>query len=120
MPLVTEQSPEHQPLAKSDEPLPASLNPGDGTRQLLQSGGGTLAAGVLAAALAQFAFGGIGPQGPHTNSGWLALIVALMCLPFGFLLSLLGVAKWLRVRSQRSAQGAQVTEPASQNPEKSP
>lgn len=120
MPLVTEQSPEHQPLARGEEPLSVPLEQGDGTRQLLRSGGGTLAAGLLAAALAQFAFGGIGPQGPHTNSGWLALIVALMCLPFGFLLSLLGVAKWLRLRSQRSAQGAQVTGPTSQNPEKSP
>ena len=26
----------------------------------------------------------------------IALIVAMMCLPFGFLLSLLGCAKWLR------------------------
>ena len=100
MPLVTEQSPEHQRLAEISEQLPVTPETGDGTRQLLQSGGGTLAAGIVAAALAQFAFG-IGPQGPHTNAGWLALIVALMCLPFGFLLSLLGVAKWLRLRSQR-------------------
>src|ERR1700744_1173266 len=99
MPLVTEQSPEHQPLSKSHESMePGLAQPaqGDGTRQLLQSGAGTLATGILAAALAQFVFGGIGRQGPHTNSGWLALIVALMCLPFGFLLSLLGLAKWLR------------------------
>jgi hypothetical protein len=101
MPLVTEQSPEHQPLAKSDEPLHVQPEPGDGTRQLLQSGGGTLATGILAAALAQFVLGGIGREGPHTNSGWLALIVALMCLPFGFLLSLLGVAKWFRNRKQQ-------------------
>jgi putative exporter of polyketide antibiotics len=101
MPLVTEQSPEHQPLSKNDEGMDPNFVPaaqGDGTRQLLQSGAGTLAAGILAAALTQFVFGGIGPQGPHTNSGWLALIVAMMCLPFGFLLSLLGVAKWLRNR----------------------
>ena len=99
MPPVTEQSPEHQPLSQSYESVEAGLVPpdqGDGTRQLLQSGAGTLAAGILAAALAQFVFGGIGRQGPHTNSGWLALIIALMCLPFGFLLSLLGCAKWLR------------------------
>lgn len=101
MPLVTEQSPEHQPLSKNDESMNPHFVPaaqGDGTRQLLQSGAGTLAAGVFAAALTQFVFGGIGPQGPHTNSGWLALIVAMMCLPFGFLLSLLGVAKWFRNR----------------------
>lgn len=105
MPLVTEQPPEHQPLARNSEPSPVQPEQGDGTRQLLQSGSGTLATGILAAALTQFAFGGIGPQGPHTNSGWLALIVALMCLPFGFLLSLLGVAKWLRNRRlRRSSQ----------------
>jgi len=105
MPLVTEQPPEHQPLARSDEPGTVPPEQGDGTRQLLQSGGGTLATGILAAALTQFVFGGIGPEGPHTNSGWLALIIALMCLPFGFLLSLLGVAKWLRLRSQASEKG---------------
>src|SRR5215475_5252016 len=107
MPLVTEQSSKHEPPTENGEPLPVQLEHSDGTQQLLQSGGGTLAAGILAAALAQFAFGGIGPQGPHTNSGWLALIVALMCLPFGFLLSLLGIAKWLRLRSQRTGREAQ-------------
>lgn len=69
---------------------------GDGTRQLLHSGAWTLAAGLLSVALTKFAFGGIGPQGPHTNAGWIALIVAMMCLPFGFLLFLLGAAKWIR------------------------
>jgi hypothetical protein len=94
MPFVTEKPHEHK-----DSPVDSevgTLAQGDGTRQLLQSGIGTLAAGVLAAGLTQFVFGGIGPHGPHTNSGWLLLIIALMCLPFGFLLSLLGTAKWLR------------------------
>lgn len=98
MPFVTEKSPE--PKAVSAAPETSARAQDDGTRQLLQSGGGTLAAGILAAALAQFVFGGIGPQGPHTNSGWLLLIVALMCLPFGFLVFLLGVAKWLRNRGR--------------------
>ncbi|HVW78663.1 MAG TPA: hypothetical protein VHB45_13705 [Alloacidobacterium sp.] len=102
MPLVTEQSPEQQPLAHSNEESLPAPEQGDGTRQLLQSGFGTLAVGLLAAALAQFAFGGIGPQGPHTNSGWLALIVAMMCLPFGSLVTLLGVAKWLRNRKLKA------------------
>ena len=31
----------------------------------------------------------------HTNAGWLMLIVALMCLPFGLMLFTLGAAKWL-------------------------
>lgn len=74
------------------------IEPGhdDGTRQLLRCGLWTLAAGILAALLTKTVFGGIGEQGPHTNSGWLALIVAMMCLPFGFMLTLLGAAKWLR------------------------
>lgn len=99
---VTEQSPKQQPPAKSADLSSVQPDPGDGTRQLLQSGAGILAAGIIAAALAQFVFGGLGPQGPHTNSGWLALIVAMMCLPFGLLLSLLGVAKWLRNRAQKN------------------
>jgi hypothetical protein len=43
--------------------------------------------------------GGFSPTGASTNGGWFALIVALMCLPFGGLLLILGVAKWLRNRS---------------------
>jgi hypothetical protein len=70
----------------------------DGTRQLLLGGFWTLITGVLAALATQTIFGGIGDHGPHTNSGWLALIVAMMCLPFGSLLFLLGGAKWLRNR----------------------
>jgi|SRR5579862_4067349 len=70
----------------------------DGTRQLLQGGGWTIAAGLLAALLMSTVFGGVTRQGPHTNSGWLALIVALMCLPFGSLLFALGAAKWFRNR----------------------
>ena len=61
-------------------------------------GGWTLATGIFFALLTKFALGGIGPQGPHTNSGWMALIVTMMCLPFGFLLFLLGALKWLRNR----------------------
>ena len=40
--------------------------------------------------------GGFTRQGATTNAGWFALIVALMCLPFGGLLLTLGLAKWLR------------------------
>lgn len=73
----------------------------DGTSQLLRCGIGTLITGVLAAVLTKYVFGGISQQGPHTNSGWLALIVAMMCLPFGSMLTLLGAAKWFRNRRQR-------------------
>jgi hypothetical protein len=47
----------------------------------------------------QTVLGGFGPTGASTNGGWFALIVALMCLPFGGLLLALGVAKWLRNRA---------------------
>ena len=73
-------------------------SPNDGTRQLLQWGSSTFATGLLAAILLETIFGGFGPTGAHTNTGWFALIVALMCLPFGGMLLLLGIAKWLRIR----------------------
>jgi hypothetical protein len=76
----------------------ASLQPDDGTRQLLQAGIYTLAAGILAALLTATVFGGISRQGPHTNSGWITLLIALMCLPFGSMAFALGAAKWLRNR----------------------
>ena len=72
--------------------------PDDGTRQLLQAGIWTLVTGGVAALLTATVFGGIGQHGPHTNSGWMALLVAMMCLPFGSMLTLLGTAKWLRNR----------------------
>ena len=72
--------------------------PDDGTRQLLQGAFWTLLTGILAALATRFVFGGIGIHGPHTNSGWLALLLAMMCLPFGSMLTLLGAAKWLRNR----------------------
>jgi hypothetical protein len=71
----------------------------DGTRQLLQWGGTMVGAGILAAVLLQTVLGGFSPTGASTNGGWFALIVALMCLPFGGLLLALGVAKWLRNRA---------------------
>jgi hypothetical protein len=70
----------------------------DGTNQLLRWGATTLLAGVVFAILTKTVFGGIGDQGPHTNAGWLGLIVTMMCLPFGSLLFILGAAKWLRNR----------------------
>jgi drug/metabolite transporter (DMT)-like permease len=72
--------------------------PDDGTAQLLRAGIWILVVGGLAALLTATVFGGIGIHGPHTNSGWLALLLAMMCLPFGSMLTLLGAAKWLRNR----------------------
>ena len=55
--------------------------------------------GVLAIILLETVLGGFSRTGASTNTGWFALIVALMCIPFGSLLFALGVAKWLRNRS---------------------
>jgi hypothetical protein len=74
--------------------------PDDGTRQLLEWGGSIVGAGVLAAVLLETLLGGFTRTGAHTNAGWFALIVALMCLPFGGMLLTLGVAKWLKNRYQ--------------------
>ncbi len=73
-----------------------ALNGSDGTRQLLLSGFWTLLVGLSAGLLTAFLFGGIGPQGAHTNPGWLSLMIAMMTTPFAILLLLLGGAKWLR------------------------
>jgi hypothetical protein len=71
----------------------------DGTPELLRWGGSTVGAGVLALLLLVTLFGGVTRTGAHSTPGWLALLVALMCIPFGGLLLLLGIAKWLRNRS---------------------
>jgi hypothetical protein len=78
--------------------MPAPIQPDDGTRQLLQWGASMVGAGLLAALLLETLLGGFSPTGASTNAGWFALIVALMCIPFGCLLLALGVAKWLRNR----------------------
>jgi len=70
----------------------------DGTRALLKAGGGMLIAGAVAAVLTATVFGGISRQGPHSNTGWLLLMVAMSCLPFGLMLFALGLAKWFRNR----------------------
>ncbi len=56
-------------------------------------------AGLAAVLLLETVLGGFSRTGASTNTGWFALIVALMCIPFGGLLLALGVAKWLRNRS---------------------
>lgn len=70
----------------------------DGTRQLLRWGGSMMGAGALAAVLLVTVLGGFTRIGASTNGGWFALIVALMCIPFGGMLLTLGIAKWLRNR----------------------
>ena len=85
---------------KPNHTSPGQLQPGDGTRQLLQWGSSILGAGLFAVLLLQTLLGSFSPTGASTNTGWFALIVALMCIPFGGLLLTLGVAKWLHNRSQ--------------------
>jgi hypothetical protein len=63
------------------------------TRKLLTTGGLIFLTGVVAALLMDFVFGGVGKQGPHTNGGWLALMVAMGCLPTGLLTLFLALAK---------------------------
>jgi hypothetical protein len=70
----------------------------DGTNQLLAGGSLIMLTGVVAVALLMTIFGGVSVEGAHSNPGWLALIVGMMCLPFGLLLTILGAAKWLRNR----------------------
>jgi hypothetical protein len=63
------------------------------TRKLLTTGCAIFGTGVLAALLMLTVFGGATRLGPHTNSGWLALMVAMGCLPTGALTLALGLAK---------------------------
>jgi len=70
-----------------------------GASQLLRWGTSMLGAGLLAVLLLKTLLGGFSSTGAHTNTGWFALIVALMCIPFGGLLTALGLAKTLRNRA---------------------
>ncbi len=65
------------------------------TRKLLLTGAALLACGVAAVVLMLTVLGGIAREGPHSNGGWLALMVAMGCVPMSLLLLLLGGAKWL-------------------------
>jgi hypothetical protein len=70
------------------------------TRQLLRTGLTIFFIGAGAALLTLTAFGGVGRQGPHTNLGWLALMVAMGCLPTGTLTLALAVAKLIGDRKR--------------------
>ncbi len=83
------------------EQHPASSMPDDGTAAALQAGDLDSAGRRPGGAIDR---GGIGQHGPHTNSGWLSLLLAMMCLPFGTMLTVLGAAKWLRNRRLARAQ----------------
>ena len=55
---------------------------------------------MVSALITILVLGGIGPQGPRTNLGWLFLMFAMGCLPTGFLTLLLGCAKLLGDRTR--------------------
>ena len=63
------------------------------TRKLLRSGIVILGTGILAAGSVPLFFGGFSAHGPHTNGGWVALIIAMGCLPTGSLTLILALAK---------------------------
>jgi hypothetical protein len=65
------------------------------TRKLLSTGTIIFLTGAVAALLMFTAFGGVTKQGPHTNGGWLSLMLAIGCLPTGLLTILLGTAKYV-------------------------
>lgn len=88
----------------SGKPRPLKLvtnQADDGTRQLLRGGLSILGFGLLAIVLLLTVLGGVGVDGARTNMGWLALVIGMMCVPFGLMLGVLGFAKWLRGRSLR-------------------
>ncbi len=74
------------------------------TRKLLSTGLGIFLTGLISALLMLFAFGGVARrQGPHTTAGWLALMIAMGCLPTGSLTLLLAITKLAGDRSRSSS-----------------
>ncbi len=63
------------------------------TRALLRTGLLIFGTGAISALLMLYAFGGVTRQGPHTNLGWLALMITMGCLPTGTLTLLLAALK---------------------------
>jgi hypothetical protein len=63
------------------------------TRKLLTTGSVIFLTGAICAGLMFAVFGGVTKQGPHTNGGWLCLMIAMGCLPTGVLTIFLGLAK---------------------------
>jgi hypothetical protein len=70
------------------------------TRKILTTGLYIFGTGVLSALLMYTVFGGVSRQGPHTNAGWLALILAMGCLPTGTLTLLLAIIKIIGDRNR--------------------
>lgn len=73
------------------------------TRTLVRAGLSIFGTGVLCVVLMMTVFGGVTRQGPHTNLGWLMLIIAIGCVPTGILTLLLAGAKLLGDRGKPTA-----------------
>ena len=69
------------------------------TRAILRVAAGIELLGIVCA-FAVWVGGGLTAHGPHTNIGWLWLIVALGCLPTGTFFLLLATAKWINDRNR--------------------
>lgn len=63
------------------------------TRTLIRTGSTIFLTGAIAALLMLTLFGGVSKQGPHTNMGWLMLMLAMGCLPTGTLTLMLAASK---------------------------
>jgi hypothetical protein len=64
------------------------------TRRLLFTGLAIFGTGAISVLLMFTVFGGItSNRGPHTNLGWLALMLAMGCVPTGSLTLLLATLK---------------------------
>jgi hypothetical protein len=70
------------------------------TRKILTTGSILSIIGAFFAALMLTVFGGVTHQGPHTNMGWISLILTTGCLPLGLITLLLGLAKLVGERSR--------------------
>jgi hypothetical protein len=68
------------------------------TKKLIRTGLAIFLTGAICAALMFTVFGGVSKQGPHTNMGWLMLMVAMGCLPTGTLTLLLAFSKLIGER----------------------
>ena len=72
------------------------------TRKLLTTGTAILLVGAISALLIFTAFGGVTREGPHTNAGWLALVIALGCVPTAAMTLFLGLIKLIGDMRHRS------------------
>jgi drug/metabolite transporter (DMT)-like permease len=72
------------------------------TRKLLTTGTAILLVGAIAALLIFTAFGGVTKEGPHTNAGWLALVIALGCVPTAAMTLFLALIKLIGDVRRRS------------------